>query len=124
MRNQRRIADASLLLAISGLVLVAAFPPGPHTWYPPCPIYRWFGILCPGCGATRAISALLRGNLREAVHQNALAVLLSPIAGALALQSYRQVLRGQVFQWPRMPAAATATLTTAALVFSILRNIH
>jgi Protein of unknown function (DUF2752) len=43
-----------------------------------CPIRALFGIDCPGCGGTRALGALLRGDVRQAVHEN-LAVL---VAGA------------------------------------------
>jgi len=35
-----------------------------------CPVYRLFGIRCPGCGLTRAWMLALHGRWREAVSMN------------------------------------------------------
>jgi hypothetical protein len=43
-----------------------------------CPVRKFLGIYCPGCGSTRALSELSGGNLIEMFHQNAL-LSLSPI---------------------------------------------
>ncbi|MCI8990132.1 MAG: DUF2752 domain-containing protein [Lawsonibacter sp.] len=32
-----------------------------------CPIYRWFGVTCPGCGLTRAWLCFLSGDLHSAL---------------------------------------------------------
>ena len=37
-----------------------------------CPLRRFLGIPCPTCGTTRAVAALLRGNVREALALNPL----------------------------------------------------
>ena len=41
-----------------------------------CPIHALTGLLCPGCGGTRSIKALLQGMGLLAVHENPAAVLL------------------------------------------------
>jgi hypothetical protein len=43
-----------------------------------CPIHSLTGIFCPGCGSTRAVRALLGGDLQLAFHNNAL-FLISPV---------------------------------------------
>ncbi|MFN7182018.1 MAG: DUF2752 domain-containing protein [Planctomycetota bacterium] len=44
-----------------------------------CPFYTITKIPCAGCGATRAIHSLFKGDLLSAVHDNILAVLLFPL---------------------------------------------
>jgi hypothetical protein len=43
-------------------------------WYWQCPFHAWTGLLCPGCGGTRAVHAILHGEFTEAIRLNALAV--------------------------------------------------
>lgn len=50
--------------------------PANSAWYWQCPIHAWTGLLCPGCGGTRAVHALLHGEFTAALLQNPLAVLL------------------------------------------------
>src|SRR6266849_5239206 len=61
-----------------GALTLYLFPPEENTFYPQCPIFRLTHLYCPGCGATRALAALLHGRLTEALHYNALLVLLLP----------------------------------------------
>jgi hypothetical protein len=68
--------EAGLVIAGLALVTVAAARLGLR-----CPIKAVFGIDCPGCGGTRAMMALMRGDVRQAAHQN-LAVLLAGTATA------------------------------------------
>jgi hypothetical protein len=89
-----------------------------------CPIHQWFGIECPGCGATRALAALLRGRLIEALRLNALFVLLLPCALAFAAESYRRAQRVGAFRWPQPPAGAVYATLAAAVLFTVARNLR
>lgn len=40
------------------------------TFLPPCPFYNTFHLYCPACGNTRSVTALLHGNLLQAIHFN------------------------------------------------------
>jgi hypothetical protein len=46
---------------------------------PFCPLAGVLGVPCPGCGLTRATLALLRGNVRQALHLHPLVFVLMPI---------------------------------------------
>jgi hypothetical protein len=122
--RRRRLA-VHLLLA-GALLLCAAlsiWPPARFAFYPACPIHQFLGIECPGCGATRALAALLRGHPVEALRLNALFVLLLPVALAGAAESYRRAMRPGVFRWPQPPAPALYATLAAAALFTIVRNV-
>ncbi len=110
----------AVLLLCAALLL---YPPARTSLYPACPIRQYLGIDCPGCGATRALAALLHGRFMEAMRLNALFVLLLPVALAGAIESYRRAIRPGSFRWPQPPAAALyATLATTVL-FTVARNL-
>lgn len=85
----------------------------------PCLIFQKFGILCPGCGMTRATACLMRGDVMGAVHFNAMlpVFVLAAIMCFLApwLPIYR--LSGR--------AVATVSIGYVALmtIFTVVRNI-
>ena len=80
-------------------------------------------IECPGCGATRALAALLRWRLVEAVRLNALFVLLLPFGLGGAAECYRRAMRAGEFRWPKVPVQAVYATLAAAAVFTVVRNV-
>ena len=123
MRRRRLVAHLLLAAALLLCALLLIFPPTRFSFYPICPIRELLGIQCPGCGATRALAALLRGHLVEALRLNALFVLLLPGALAAAVESYRRAMRPGVFRWPQPSAPALYATLAAAALFTIVRNI-
>lgn len=107
----------------SSLALAALrrFPPDRYPVYPACPFHAATGLLCPGCGTTRALAALVQGHLHQALHANALFVALLPFAVAYGWAAMRSRWRGH--PWPRIPAAAPSVLAAAALLFTLWRNL-
>ncbi|HWW23022.1 MAG TPA: DUF2752 domain-containing protein [Edaphobacter sp.] len=116
-------AAAPLLAIASAVVLLLLLPPTRYTFYPQCPIYSSFHLLCPGCGTTRAIAALLRGHLSEALHLNALTTLMLPIATAYAIQIYRSYLSGKPIHWPQPSRITIYTILCITIIFTIARNL-
>lgn len=121
--QKRRLTYPAFGLAIACACVLLAFPPDRYAFYPPCPIYQAFGILCPGCGATRALAALLRGHLAQALHYNALAVLLLPFALGLLARTHLRALHPEPPQPANFPGWLVPSLAAAALIFSVLRNL-
>lgn len=78
-----------------------AVDPNRHAVYPQCLLYNSTGIYCAGCGATRAMYALLHGRVIEALHDNALFVAALPlllyVIGSYALAAWR------ANAWPAIP---------------------
>jgi Protein of unknown function (DUF2752) len=117
----RAAAPATLLAA--GAIVLLRFPPSRSDFYPECPIYAALHLECPGCGATRALAALLHGHLNEALHCNALITLLLPFALGYGIICYWRLLRNESYRWPRLPTATIYAVAAAALLFTILRNM-
>ena len=72
--------------AVLVAVLVIAAAAAIFIFEPPCLFLSLTGLQCPGCGSTRALKHLLRGELREAWRMNALFVAMLPVVltGAIA----------------------------------------
>jgi len=116
-------AAAPVALLLLSVLFLLRFPPAQSSFYPQCPIHHYFGILCPSCGTTRALAALLHGNINEALHLNALTMLLLPVALGYAVTCNARILTHKSLRWPQpRPSAIYATLA-AAVVFTIARNL-
>lgn len=80
-QSSRHLRLISILFCIAvGAAVLYRSPPTASSIYPQCPIWLLLGVQCPGCGATRALSALLHGHLREALRLNALTTLAIPLS--------------------------------------------
>jgi hypothetical protein len=81
------LRDRKSMLVMVGIamVLVGLFAAGITAW--PCPLLRTFGIPCPGCGLTRGVYFLLRGDIRTSLTYHAFAPVfgLGAIVGGLAV---------------------------------------
>ena len=80
-----------------------------------CPIHAATGIYCPGCGGTRAVKAVLRGDLPLAFHDNAL-LMSSPvvIACAVLIEKYSQK---RIWLY-----AFLSIVLVAVVIFTVIRN--
>lgn len=72
--------------AVVGVAVLWQFDPNQAgNPLPPCPSLWLTGLFCPGCGTTRALHALVHGDLPRALSMNPLMVLsLPPVAVLLA----------------------------------------
>ena len=122
--RRRILANAAFACGILACWAPIAFPPTRFSFYPPCPIHEYFGILCPGCGGTHALASLLRGHFIDALRHNALFVLLLPFALCLAINTYLRAASAGDFRWPRVPVPAVIATLIIAACFTIVRNVR
>ncbi|TCS86554.1 uncharacterized protein DUF2752 [Anseongella ginsenosidimutans] len=59
--------------AVIALGLYFAFDPSMAGFFPPCPVKKFTGLECPGCGSQRALHALLHLHFADAFRFNPLA---------------------------------------------------
>ncbi|CAM5360209.1 DUF2752 domain-containing protein [Streptomyces narbonensis] len=65
---------ATLAGVAAAFAYVGAVDPNEPGHYPVCPMLRFAGVLCPGCGGLRSAHAFVHGDLPAALGANALAV--------------------------------------------------
>ena len=64
VKLEKNIYAAGWLLLLVGIILLAVKRIFPADFaLPPCVFHKWTGYYCPGCGGTRAVKALLRGDV-------------------------------------------------------------
>lgn len=116
---KRLVARWPLALFAAGAVGVLAWNPfRPHALG--CPFFMATGLLCPGCGSTRAMYELLHLRIGSAFRCNAFAVVA--IVGLLALTIVRTNETTLSHRMSRLPAKAIAAFGMAVLAFGVLRN--
>lgn len=120
---RRRIAALTAVGASMAAWLLWRFPPAGSRFYPRCPIYETLHVECPGCGGTRALYALLHGRLADALHFNALMVVLLPFLFAFLAISWIRAIRNAEFHWPTVPGIWIKMTLAAAIAFTVIRNL-
>ena len=103
-----------LILGLAACVVLLVVPPGSShaKWLPKCMFHQTTGLYCPGCGATRALSAMLHGDVKASLHNNALLFPLLALIVFLLMKPETSLKR---------PFAVT--IVAVVLGFTILRNI-
>jgi hypothetical protein len=127
-RRQRLIVRIALLIlgaigiAAGGYVLTVV-PPTASSYYPKCISYQITGTHCPGCGTTRALHALLNGEVGQAFAYNALAIVAFPFLVVSLLRSLWFWLWDRPGRPIKFPHQLTWAIAIAFILFWILRNI-
>ena len=85
--GQRFFTLTAISAAAAGLALLWRFDPAQLHVFPPCIFRAMTGLLCPGCGSTRALHHLLHGDAGGAFRLNPLLFALPPFM--IASQSRR-----------------------------------
>lgn len=123
MSGRWRAAAAICCLAVAaGVVWVyARFDPETE-WFPKCMVKTLTGFDCPGCGAQRALHALLCGDFAAAWGYNQFLLCLIPLV----------VVLGAVEVWPhRWPGLRRVmwsggmgwTMFAAVIIWTVARNV-
>jgi hypothetical protein len=121
-RPRRGIAALWFAFAITAGVVLYLVDPASSRLFPECPFRVLTGLLCPGCGTTRALHRLMHGELAAAVRLSPLLMVVAPILGFSAISGFMLVVRGIALPRPRISAIWIWALLTVIMGFWVLRN--
>ena len=121
MRPKLMIVSVAAGLA-SALIVVYSFSPRDYSFYPRCPFYTATHLLCPGCGATRALDSLLHGDWAGALHSNAMFTLLVPVFLGWFVFCCYHTMRYDRFPRLIVPRGVWLGAGIVVLLFTVARN--
>lgn len=121
--QKRRII---VLLAAVGLVQVALTATGTTAWQ--CPVKSTLGVICPGCGLTRATVLFAQGHWKAAIDLHAFAPILFGVGiflviGSILPAGLQQKIASQIAAFERL-TGIVALLVLSILAYWILRIIN
>ena len=118
-RPRRTIAVLWLSLIAAAAAVLFFFDPSKSSLFPPCPFRALTGLLCPGCGSTRALHELVHGRLITALKLSPLLAVYAPILGYALLSTVALALRGKPLPQPRIRAGWIWLLLVVNIVIFI-----
>lgn len=119
------LALVPFLLVVTGK-LIASNEERLRAITPGCIFHDVTGLHCPGCGATRAVFAMARGDYRTAWTMNQILWiglglgLFYFIIAVMARRPGSTIMRRP---WARLPAAGGWVIAGGVLLFGVLRNL-
>ena len=94
------------------------------SFFPHCPFFTMTGFLCPGCGSQRGISALLHGDILQAIRYNVLLVASLPLVIYSAIVSIINIFRTKPLIQKIFYSPVFVKIVFAVIVlFWLIRNI-
>ncbi|MFF8603016.1 DUF2752 domain-containing protein [Streptomyces sp. NPDC015232] len=120
---RRLLAPLGTLAGVAAaFAYVGTVDPNEPGHYPVCPLLRFAGLYCPGCGGLRSAHAFVHGDLATAFGANALAVLGYGIFAVVMVLWLVRAVRGLPMRLAVAPAwwwGVGAVLTA----FTLVRNL-
>ena len=106
MTQQERLDQQLYRIGLAAMVLGGLFVwiffwwIWPNANIPPCVLYQYLGIYCPGCGGTRAVWALLHGHILKSLWLHPLVPYSAFLFGGFMLtQTLEKLHFGRVKGW-------------------------
>jgi len=121
--THRGIVLASILVPVLlACGFVFCFDPSRHGFYPICLFHQTTGLLCPGCGASRALYHLLHGELAVAFRFNPLLMAFLPVAGWFGARFVVRTMRNRPASMSIRPIWLW-TVLIVLVAFTVVRNL-
>lgn len=120
----RRIASPAGVMAgiVGAFAFVGSVDPNEPGHYPVCPLLRFTGIYCPGCGGLRSAHAVAHGDIAVAFGSNALAVIGYGIFAVLWVLWMVRAAAGKPVRIVLKPVHWWG-IGAVLMIFTIVRNL-
>ncbi|MFC9388304.1 DUF2752 domain-containing protein [Streptomyces venezuelae] len=120
---RRLLAPVATLAGVAvAFAYVGTVDPNEPGHYPVCPLLRFTGIYCPGCGGLRSAHAFVHGDLPAALGANALAVVGYGLFAVLMAVWLIRAIRGVPMRLAASPVLWWGVGAVLAL-FTLVRNL-
>lgn len=108
-------------VSVAALWLLAQFVLK-HVMLPECQLYKWTGLYCPGCGDTRAVIALMNGDVLLSLRQNALIIALLLLGIAMYAELLLKVVFEKKFKSPVFNLRFLVIFLILFSAYAVVRN--
>lgn len=108
-------------VSVAALWLLARFVLK-YVMLPECQLYKWTGLYCPGCGDTRAVIALMNGDVLLSLRQNALIIALLLLGIAMYAELLLKVVFEKKFKSPVFNLKFLVIFLILFSVYAVVRN--
>lgn len=119
-RRVRLLVAAPVAAAVGAVVLAVN---GPHVTGVRCPFHALTGLDCPGCGSTRALAALVNGDIPRTVDHHALILVALLLLAAAWVAALRTAVTGTPQRHPLVANRAAVLSLIVIAVFTVVRNL-
>ena len=122
---RRRIFNVMLIIISSIIIIWGYYYLNKYyNFCIPCIFHKITGFYCPGCGATRCLLSLFRGNIVESYNYNRLFFGLIPFFVFYIIYSiYLYIFKRKDKLLVKIPNLVYIILLVITIAFGILRNI-
>ncbi|MET9425405.1 DUF2752 domain-containing protein [Streptomyces sp. NPDC006540] len=120
----RRVAAPLAVLAgvAAAFAYVGTVDPNEPGHYPVCPLLRFTGIYCPGCGGLRSAHAFVHGDIGAALGANAVAVVGYAVFAVVWVVWLIRAVQGRPLRIG-LSAGWWWVMGGALVIFSVVRNL-
>lgn len=112
MKGKQKDIFAFLIIGILFIILFIAY-----NFRIPCIFHEVTGLYCPGCGGTRAIIALAKLDIYQAIRYNILTVIAIPVFCTALICKYIFKIKYKI------PDLVWYFVIVIIIIYGILRNI-
>ena len=122
---KKRILKVIFFLILAILIIISYFLLNKRFGFGiPCLFHEITGLYCPGCGSTRMLFAILKGNIKEAFMFNQFVFILLPFLFLyVGYQIYLYIMAKKDTILSRIPNYVFIIVAVLAVIWGVVRNI-